>query len=87
MQRIIITNLPRWISEIHLKQYFNNCGKIIQASVALDENTLRPLGYGYLTFDDEAAMNKALAKNGCLLDGSVISVHVEGTETLEVAEV
>lgn len=77
MQKLKISNLPRWISEIHLKQFFNNCGKIEQANIALDANTLRPLGYGYITFIDEVAMNNAIAKNGSLLDGYVIEVQVD----------
>lgn len=77
MQKLRITNLPRWISEIHLKQFFNNCGKIVHASVALDEATLRPLGYGYLVFDSEDACERALAKSGDLLDGSIITVALD----------
>lgn len=77
MYKVIINNLPRWISEIHLKQFFNSCGKILQANVALDQDTLRPLGYGYLTFDDEESLNKALLKNGAMLDGSIITVKLD----------
>ncbi len=81
MQQLKISNLPRWISEIHLKQFFSNCGTIVQANIALDEHTLRPLGYGYITFNDEMATDKALQKNGSLLDGATITVemtsHVE----------
>jgi len=77
MQKLKITNVPRWISEIHLKQFFNSCGKIIEAKVELDRNTLRPLGHGYLVFADDASMNKALAKDGVLLDGSVIHVKID----------
>lgn len=76
MQILKITNLPRWISEIHLKQFFHSCGAIIEAKVVLDQNTLRPLGHGYLSFADDSGMNKALAKSGNLLDGSVIHVSI-----------
>lgn len=86
MVKLRITNLPRWISEIHLKQFFNNCGKIVHASVALDAQTLRPMGYGFLIFADDAGTNKALAKDGALLDGSVINVQVD-VEAEEVATV
>ncbi len=85
MQKLKITNLPRWISEIHLKQFFNSCGKIVHSSVALDPNTLRPLGHGYLIFEDDNACNNALNKDGSLLDGSVISVKIDtGVEEVTV---
>jgi RNA recognition motif-containing protein len=77
MQKLKITNLPRWISEIHLKQFFHGCGKIVHASVALDENTLRPLGHGYIIFAEDEATNRALAKDGALLDGATITVQID----------
>lgn len=76
MHQLKITNLPRWISEIHLKQFFNACGKIVHANVALDPQTLRPLGYGYLTFADAEGVERALEKDGALLDGSLINVQL-----------
>ena len=87
MLKLKITNLPRWISEIHLKHFFNNCGKIVHASVALDESTLRPLGYGYLIFADEIATKNALAKDGALLDGAMITVQVDDEVAAEVSAV
>lgn len=86
MQKLKITNLPRWISEIHLKQFFNNCGKIVHSSIAMDPNTLRPLGYGYLVFEDDAATNNALNKDGVLLDGFVITVQIDADIEENTAE-
>lgn len=74
MLTVKINNIPRWISEIHLKQFFANCGKILQANIAMDPATLRPLGYGFLTLENEDAVNKALALDGARLDGAVIEV-------------
>lgn len=84
MQQLKISNLPRWITEIHLKQFFNSCGKIIAANIALDEHTLRPLGYGYITFVDDDATERALQKNGSLLDGATISVAIAEQESVEI---
>lgn len=76
MHKLKVTNLPRWITEIHLKQFFNTCGRVVQASVGLDQHTLRPLGYGYITFADDHATEKALTKDGALLDGVTIQVQL-----------
>ncbi|HSX20665.1 MAG TPA: RNA-binding protein [Gammaproteobacteria bacterium] len=86
MQKLRITNLPRWISEIHIKQFFNSCGKIVQANVELDHNTLRPLGHGFITFADDASTERALEKNGALLDGVAINVQIDAdiAETVDV---
>ncbi len=84
MQKLKISNLPRWISDLHLKQYFNGCGKIVHASIARDINTMRPLGYGYLIFADEIATKNALAKDGCLLDGTKLIVELYDEASVEV---
>lgn len=83
MYTIKITNIPRWISEIHLKNFFTGCGKVLQAEIALDKDTLRSLGYGYITFADEQALHVALEKDGVLLDGSKIQVS-RGNQVEEV---
>lgn len=83
MLTVKINNIPRWISEIHLKQFFAKCGKILQANVAMDQATLRPLGYGFLSFENDDAVNNALELDGARLDGAVIEVAVY-TEPEEV---
>lgn len=84
MQKLRVSNLPRWTSEIHLKQFFHTCGKIVHASVALDEHTLRPLGFGFLIFADDESLARALQKDGALLDGSIIKVEIEEQASEEV---
>ncbi len=74
MQKLRINNLPRWTSEIHLKQFFHQCGKIVHASVALDQSTLRPQGHGFLVFETDEGMQRAMDKDGALFDGSTITV-------------
>ena len=85
MHKLKVTNIPRWITEIHLKQFFANCGKIVQASVALDPHTLRPLNFGYITFADDVGTEKALAKDGALLDGMKINVQIDVDVDIDVA--
>jgi|GEM_PF-3659240 len=74
MYQIKVSNLPRWISDLHLKQHFINCGEVIDAKIALDSNVPRALGHGYVTFSEYAAVKSALAKNATRLDGYKISV-------------
>lgn len=84
MQKLIVSNLPRWITEIHLKQFFNSCGKIVHASIALDSLTLRPKGFGYLIFADDEGMERAIKKDGAILDGSLIKVQLASEAVDEV---
>lgn len=82
MYQVKVSNLPRWISELHLKQFFSTCGKPVDSKIALDTTTFRPLGHGYLDFADEESMQKALNKNGSIFDGATIEVEV-AVETAE----
>jgi len=83
MNKIIVTNLPLWISEIHLKRVFERCGKVCQAQIMLDRKFPRTLGYGYVTFAHEDAMQKALALHQSKIDGNEISVQLAEEHLLE----
>ncbi len=74
MYQIKVNNLPRWISDLHLKQHFANCGVVYSAKIALDLNAPIPLGHGYVTFTNQEALKKALLMNGSKLDGAYITV-------------
>lgn len=76
MHIIKVTNIPRWISEIDLKNFFISCGSVVKAEIALDKDTVRSRGYGYVVFADEEAKHRALERNGAFLDGSIIKVSL-----------
>lgn len=84
MQKLKVSNLPRWISEIHLKHFFSRFGTVIHASVALDQGTLRHLGYGYIIFAEDKFMQAALLQDGAVLDGATIKVEIAENEQASV---
>jgi len=77
MYIIKVNNLPRWISELHLKDFFRNCGEIINCSVETHKDTHRPMGHGFIEFSNNDALERAVHKDGSMLDGSKIEVKVE----------
>lgn len=83
MYKVQVSNLPRWISEIHLRHFFASCGDIIQASIALDDNSMRPLGHGYITFHEQNHAKAAIAKSGERLDGAIIHVQAVNLDATE----
>lgn len=87
MNEVKVSNLPKWISELHLKQFFESCGKVSKATIALSDQIPRPLGYGYIIFEDYESVKKAIEKDGCRLDGAIIKVQeskaqIESKETI-----
>lgn len=74
MFQIKISNLPKWVSELHLKHFFEGCGGVVEASIALSKESHRPLGHGYVTFSNELSAQKAVDKDGSRFDGAVIKI-------------
>ena len=60
-----------------LREAFAPFGEITEATVIADRNTGRSRGFGFVTFADDAAADKAVAAlNGTELDGRTIKVDV-----------
>ncbi|XVE54786.1 hypothetical protein DITRI_Ditri03aG0110200 [Diplodiscus trichospermus] len=73
--RCFIGNLSWTTSDRGLKDAFEKFGNILEAKVALDKFSGRSRGFGFVTFDDKAAMEEAIeAMNGMDLDGRNITV-------------
>ena len=59
-----------------LRQAFEACGTIRECKVVEDRDTGKSRGFGFVTFDDEAACRKAIdTMNGVQLDGRAIRVN------------
>lgn len=60
-----------------LQNAFAGCGDIVEAKVVTDRDTGRSRGFGFVTFEDDEAADKAVAAlNGTELDGRTIRVDV-----------
>jgi len=60
-----------------LREAFSPFGEITEATVITDRDTGRSRGFGFVTFDDDDAADKAIAAmNNTELDGRTIRVDV-----------
>ena len=60
-----------------LRRAFESFGKVNDAKVILDRETKRSRGFGFVTFDDDASADNAIAAmNGSELEGRRIQVNV-----------
>jgi len=57
-----------------LKTAFAGAGDVIEAKVVQDRETGRSRGFGFVTFQSSAAVEKAIAMSGTELDGRTIRV-------------
>ncbi len=59
-----------------LRQAFEEFGKVVEAKVILDRETGRSRGFGFVTFADDDAADRAVEEmNGRELDGRAIRVN------------
>ncbi|KAK5771525.1 hypothetical protein PVK06_047741 [Gossypium arboreum] len=73
--RCFIGNLSWATTDRGLKDAFEKFGNLLDAKVAVDKFSGRSRGFGFVSFDDKAAMEEAIeAMNGMDLDGRNITV-------------
>ncbi|KAK4390951.1 Glycine-rich RNA-binding protein RZ1A [Sesamum angolense] len=73
--RCFIGNLSWSTSDRGLKQAFEKFGHLVEAKVVLDKFSGRSRGFGFVSFEQEKAMEEAIeAMNGMELDGRSITV-------------
>ncbi|GAA0187414.1 hypothetical protein LIER_34702 [Lithospermum erythrorhizon] len=73
--RCFVGNLSWKTSDRDLKHAFDKFGKLLDAKVVVDKFSGKSRGFGFVTFDEKAAMEEAIeAMNGLDLDGRAITV-------------
>lgn len=73
-KKIFVGGLPSTITESDFKNYFDQFGTITDVVVMYDHNTQRPRGFGFITYDSEEAVDRALHKTFHELNGKMVEV-------------
>lgn len=71
-----VGNLSYTTSEGHLEQFFGEYCKIRSIRLIYERGTDKPLGYGYVEFEDVESLKYALSKNGDVLLERTVRVDV-----------
>ena len=69
---IYVGNLSYKSTEDSIRDFFGDCGEIDNVRIATSHGKMK--GFCHVTFEDEGAADKALAKNGEELDGRNVKV-------------
>ena len=76
-KKLFVGSLSWDTNDEGLRNAFSAHGEISEAVVITDRDTGRSRGFGFVTFDDDEAADKAVAAlNGTELDGRTIRVDV-----------
>ncbi|MCO4746489.1 MAG: RNA-binding protein, partial [Proteobacteria bacterium] len=75
-KKLFVGGLAWATSDDSLRAGFETFGAVSEAKVILDRDTGRSRGFGFVTFDDAAAADQAIADmDGAELDGRSIRVN------------
>jgi RNA recognition motif-containing protein len=76
-KKLFVGSLSWGVNDESLRDAFSAHGEISEAVVISDRDTGRSRGFGFVTFEDDDAADKAVAAlNGTELDGRTIRVDV-----------
>ncbi|KAF9586855.1 hypothetical protein IFM89_039930 [Coptis chinensis] len=73
-KKIFVGGLPPTLTEEGFRQYFEAYGVVTDVVVMFDQNTQRPRGFGFITFDTEEAVDRVLHKSFHDLNGKNVEV-------------
>jgi RNA-binding protein Musashi len=59
--KIFVGGVSQEATESDFREYFTQFGRVLDATLMMDKDTGRPRGFGFVTFDSEAAVENALA--------------------------
>lgn len=73
-KKIFVGGLPSNLTEEGFRQYFESYGQVTDVVIMYDQNTQRPRGFGFITFDTEDAVDRVLHKTFHDLNGKSVEV-------------
>lgn len=73
-KKIFVGGLPATLSEEGFRQYFESYGQVTDVVVMYDQQTNRPRGFGFISFDSEEAVDRVLHKTFHDLNGKQVEV-------------
>ncbi|CAL9759263.1 unnamed protein product [Musa acuminata subsp. burmannicoides] len=73
-KKIFVGGLPPTLTEDGFRQYFEAYGTVTDAVVMYDQNTHRPRGFGFISFDSEDTADEVLLKPFHDMNGKLVEV-------------
>ena len=55
-----------------MRTYFNQFGKVIDATVMIDRDSSRSKGFGFVTFDEKSDVDRLIGMGGLDIEGKVV---------------
>ncbi|KAL6519878.1 nuclear ribonucleoprotein 1 [Orobanche minor] len=75
-KKIFVGGLPQTLNEDEFRSYFEVYGSVTDVVIMYDQQTSRPRGFGFISFDSEDAVRRVLHKNFHELNGKQVEVKL-----------
>lgn|SRR3989338_4329065 len=75
-KKVYVGNLPFTVTSDKLKEMFSSYGEVSEATVISDKFSGRSKGFGFVTFSEDSAADKAISEmNGKDMEGRALTVN------------
>lgn len=75
--KLFVAGIPYRTTDADLKALFENIGEVTEANIAIERETGRSRGFGFVTMASEELATKAIAEvDGAEFDGRILSVRI-----------
>ncbi|KAH8238141.1 SRA stem-loop-interacting RNA-binding protein, mitochondrial [Drosophila serrata] len=75
VHRIFVGNLPWTVGHQELRGYFREFGRVVSANVIFDKRTGCSKGYGFVSFNSLAALEKIENEQKHVLEGNYLNIQ------------
>ena len=73
--KVYIGNLPYTVTKEEIEDFFSDCGEVGDVRIITDRETDRSKGFGFVTFNDDAAFQSALKKDEEEMGGRKLRIN------------
>jgi RNA-binding protein Musashi len=71
--KIFVGGIGQDVVEEEFKEYFEQFGTVLDATLMMDKETGRPRGFGFVTFDDDGAVENCMAHSPLYLKQKMVN--------------
>ena len=75
--KIFVGGIGQDVIEEEFKDYFEQFGTVLDATLMMDKETGRPRGFGFVTFDDDSAVENCMAHGPLAIKGKMVLSHLK----------
>ncbi|XP_078053661.1 heterogeneous nuclear ribonucleoprotein at 27C isoform X8 [Augochlora pura] len=72
--KVFLGGLPSNVTETDLRTFFNRFGKVMEVVIMYDQEKKKSRGFGFLSFEDEDAVDRCVAEHFVNLNGKQVEI-------------